>query len=418
MSQNKKLVIGLFGFGVVGEGLYQVLHQTKSLNAEIKKICIKNLHKKRNANSNLFTTNTEDILLDNSINVIVEVINDADAAFEIVSAALINGKHVVSASKKMLAEHLQELLNLQKKYPSSLLYESAACASIPIIRNLEEYYDNDMLHSLSGIVNGSTNFILTKMFEQKISFHEALILAKQLGFAENDSRLDIEGFDAANKWILLLNHAFGIITSLMEIFFTGIQNIKSFDFEVAREKGYKIKLIAHAQKLANGKIATFILPQFIQYDSPFYKVENEFNAIVVESSFADKQLFYGKGAGSYPTASALLSDIAALRYGYKYEYKKLYQQILHVLSNNFYLKIYVSFKNRNQSLQKHFISIEEYFVGEKRSYICGVIHYKELEKVCNSSKDVSLILFPYPVIENMDVKKVKAKSLELAGICL
>ena len=168
METHKQLTIGLFGFGVVGEGLYKVLQQTPSLKATIRKVCIKHSGKKREAPAELFTTDRDVLLNDPEINVIVEVINESGPAFEIVSRALKSGKSVVSASKKMLAEHLPELLQLQKETNASLLYEAAACASIPVIRNLEEYYDNDLLHSIKAIVNGSTNFILTKMFEEKL----------------------------------------------------------------------------------------------------------------------------------------------------------------------------------------------------------------------------------------------------------
>src|SRR4029078_1583374 len=145
MTAHKRLTIGLFGFGVVGEGLYKVLQQTDSLNATIKKICIKNGRKNRNAPLELFTTNKDELLDDETINVIVEVINEPEPAFHIVSKALMNGKAVVSASKKMIAEHLAELLQLQKEIGMPFLCESSACASIPVIRNLEEYYDNDLL---------------------------------------------------------------------------------------------------------------------------------------------------------------------------------------------------------------------------------------------------------------------------------
>jgi homoserine dehydrogenase len=223
METHKQLNIGLFGFGVVGEGLYKVLQQTPSLKASIKKVCIKNASKKRNAPDSLFTTEKNELLFDDEINVIVEVIDDANAAFEIVTTALNNGKAVVSASKKMIAEHLPELLQTQLDTGLPFLYESSACASIPVIRNLEEYYDNDLLHSIKAIVNGSTNFILTKMFEDKLDFSSALLLAQQLGFAESNPKLDVEGFDAVNKWAILLNHAYGIVEHPANILFTGIQ---------------------------------------------------------------------------------------------------------------------------------------------------------------------------------------------------
>jgi len=191
MSTHRQLTIGLFGFGVVGEGLYKILHQTPTLKATIKKVCIKHPGKKRNAPDELFTTDKDILLNDPEINVIVEVINESEAAFEIVSTALRNGKEVVSSSKKMIAEHFKELLQLQKETGLAVLYEASACASIPVIRNLEEYFDNDLLHGLRAIVNGSTNFILTKMFEDKLEFQQALLLAQQLGFAESDPGLDV-----------------------------------------------------------------------------------------------------------------------------------------------------------------------------------------------------------------------------------
>src|SRR6185436_12050181 len=343
MDTHKKLTIGLFGFGVVGEGLYRVLHQTPSLKATIKKVCIKNPHKKRNAPAELFTTDKNILLDDKDINVIVEVIDDSTAAFDIVSTALQNGKSVVSASKKMIAENLRAILELQKQTGEPFLYEAAACASIPVIRNLEEYYDNDLLHSIKAIVNGSTNFILTKMFEDKLDFQQALLLAQQLGFAESNPALDVEGYDAVNKWTFLLTHAYGIVEDTGNILFTGIQNINGHDAIVAREKNYEIKLVAQAKKLNNGKVAAFVLPQFIKHDDHLSFVKNEYNGVVIESGFADKQFFYGKGAGSFPTASAVLSDISALRYNYRYEYKKLYHHTVHELSNDFYVKTYVSF---------------------------------------------------------------------------
>lgn len=417
MDAHKQLTIGLFGFGVVGEGLYKVLQQTPSLKATIKKVCIKDAAKKRNAPAGLFTTDKNVLLNDEEINVIVEVIDDANAAFKIVSTALKNKKDVVSASKKMIAEHLTELLKLQKETGQSFLCEAAACASIPVIRNLEEYYDNDLLHSIKAIVNGSTNFILTKMFEEKLGFKEALLLAQQLGFAESNPKLDVEGYDAVNKWTFLLTHAYGIIESPENILFTGIQNINAGDANVAREKNYEIKLVAQAKKLNNGKVAAFVLPQFIKQDDHLAFVKNEYNGVVIESGFADKQFFYGKGAGSFPTASAVLSDIAALRYQYHYEYKKLYHHKPHQLDNDFYLRVYVSFDDLRYIPRENFEWIEEWHAGEQRKYLVGVLSFNQLKNNDWWRKhNNSLILLPDPVIENIEIKKLKKKSLELAGL--
>ena len=416
MEAHKQLIIGMFGFGVVGEGLYRVLQQTSSLKAEIRKVCIKNPEKSRNAPASLFTTDRDTLLNDENINVIVEVIDDADAAFQIVRRALTSGKSVVSASKKMIAEHLPELLKIQQETHSSLLYESAACASIPVIRNLEEYYDNDLLHSIKAIVNGSTNFILTKMFEDKLDFQQALMLAQQLGFAESNPKLDVEGYDAVNKWTFLLTHAYGIVEDPTRLVFNGIQNIHAGDAAVAREKHYEIKLVAEAKKLSNGKVASYVMPQFVKQDDHLSFVKNEYNGVVIESGFSDKQFFYGKGAGSFPTASAVLSDLSALRYQYKYEYKKLYHHTPHELTNDFYVRVYLSFGNWKYVPREKFEWIEEWHADEERKYLIGVLPFIELK---NESwwkqNDTSLILMPGPVIEEIDTRKLKIRSLELAG---
>ena len=417
MGTHQQLTIGLFGFGVVGEGLYKVLQQTPSLKASIKKVCIKNYGKKRNAPASLFTTDKNELLNDHDINVIVEVIDDADAAFEIVSIALKNGKDVVSASKKMIAEHLPALLELQQQTGKSFLYESAACASIPVIRNLEEYYDNDLLHSIKAIVNGSTNFILTKIFEEGLDFKQALLLAQQAGFAESNPKLDVEGYDAVNKWTFLLTHAYGIIERPDAILFSGIQNIHATDAVVAKAKKQEIKLVAQAQKLTNGKVAAFVLPQFVNHDDHLAFVKNEYNGVVIESGFADKQFFYGKGAGSLPTASAVLSDISALRYQYKYEYKKLYHHKPHELSNEIFLRVYVSFDNLAFIPRERFEWIEEWHAQEDRKYLAGVISFSELkENTWWKENNTSLILLPEPIIEETETRRLKKRSLELAGI--
>lgn len=417
-NPQKQLTIGMFGFGVVGEGLYRTLQQTPSLKASIKKSCIKHPGKKRNAPESLFTTNADELLNDPEINVIVEVIDDSEAAFKIVSTALRNGKAVVSASKKMIAEHFQELLDLQEETGLPFLYEASACASIPVIRNLEEYYDNDLLKSIRAIPNGSTNFILTKMFQENLGFNEALLLAQQLGFAESNPKLDVEGYDSVNKWAILLAHAYGIVVKPDTILFTGIQNIQLFDASIAHERKFQIKLIAHASKLLNGKVAAYVLPQFVTPEGHLSFVQNEYNGVVIGSGFSDKQFFYGKGAGSLPTGSAVLSDVSALRYGYRYEYKKLYHHTPSQLTNDFYLRIYVSFGELNEIPKDQFEWIEEWHGGQERSYLVGVIHFEKL--VAHNwwrNEGVSLIVMPNDaIIENIDSRQVKKLSLELAGI--
>lgn len=414
---NKQLNIGLFGFGVVGKGLYDVLHTTPTLQASIKKIVIKNSGKKRSIAAENFTTDASAILNDENIDVVVELIDDADAAFEIVKTALQKGKSVVSANKKMIAEHFEELLLLQQDNKAALLYEAACCASMPIVRNLEEYYDNDLLKSIRGIINGSTNFILTKILEEQLEFKAALTLAQQLGFAESNPQLDIGGYDAANKLSILLAHSFGVIAGPTDFIFNGIENISLPDAIVAREKKQGIKLVATAKKLGNGKLAAFVLPQFVAQNDNLYHVQNEFNALTTESTFADEHFFKGKGAGAFPTASAVLSDISALGYNYKYEYKKIWHQTDTELSSDFYLKVFISTDDLAKVDKNDFEWVEEWHNGFKQSWLIAVIHAAKL-----SASDwwkqpgVSLILCPDAIIENVDYKKISKRSLELAGI--
>ncbi|HTN46113.1 MAG TPA: homoserine dehydrogenase [Flavipsychrobacter sp.] len=414
-NQQTQLTIGLFGFGVVGEGLYRVLANTPTLHATIKKVCIKDPAKARNAPGELFTTDAAELLNDESINVIVELINDADAAFHIVSTALKSKKAVVSANKKLIAENFKTLLDLQQQFDVPFLYEAAACASIPVIRNLEEYYDNDLLQSINGIVNGSTNYILTRVFEDKLDFDTALLQAQEEGFAETDPTLDVEGIDAQNKLTILLAHAYGIVTAPQNILCSGIQSLKEQDATYAKEKGYQIKLVAQARKQQDGRVAAFVLPQFVTGDSQLYNVRNEYNGVVIESSLADKQFFYGKGAGSFPTASAVLSDLSALRYDYRYEYKKLRYQTPAVFSNDYYLKVYVSFDKLFHVPQEAFEEILEWSSTEKRCHVVGIIHSSRLiDNDWWKKQNASLIVLPEAIIEKDETgTSVQEELLEL-----
>ena len=413
-QSTTKLTIGLFGFGVVGKGLYDVLHTTTSLNATIKKICIRSSQKKRSIPAEHFTTDATELLNDESINVIVELIDDADAAFEIVRTALQKGKAVVSANKKMIATHFRELLSLQKEYNSAFLYEAACCGSIPIIRNLEEYYDNDLLKAVKGIVNGSTNYILTKIADENLSFNEALLNAQQLGFAESNPTLDIKGYDAVNKLTILTLHSFGVLHKPTDLIFNGIDSITTQDSLYAKEKNLEIKLVAQAKRLDGGKLAALVLPQFIKANDDLYSVKNEFNALITESSFADKQFFKGKGAGAFPTAAAVLSDIAALRYNYRYEYKKVQDGNDTRLTNDYYLKVYAGSDDITKIEERDFEWIEEQRNDYHYNSIVGVIHAQKLFNNNWWKEDgVSLILCSDPIIDSINREVDNVNELEI-----
>lgn len=389
---KKKLKLGLFGFGCVGQGLYHVLHETHGVKAEIKKICVKDQQKPRILESQYFTFQPNDILNDPEIDVVVELIDDASAAFEIVKTAIENGKHVVTANKKMLAEHLVELYELQQRYDRSILYEGAVCGSIPILRNLEEYYDNDLITSIEGIFNGSTNYILTKVFEEKKSYLEGLRAAQELGFAESDPSLDVEAFDPKFKLTIAIAHTFGVFVEPQEIINIGIQKISALDLKYAQENKLTIKLVARAYKV-NGKVIGFVAPQYIPADHMLASVRNEYNAVLVEGAFAEKQVFIGKGAGSYPTGSAVLSDISALTFDYRYEYKKYTQNDGLSFSNEALVDVIISFPEGTLISHRDFVNFKGGYHGSGHQYLHGSVRLEKL-KEWSEWDEVSVILAP------------------------
>lgn len=389
---KKNLKLGVFGFGCVGQGLYHVLNETHGVKAEVKKFCVKNRNKSRIIDASYFKYEADDILNDPEIDVVVELIDDAKAAFDIVKRAVENGKHVVTANKKMLAEHLDEIYELQKTYDRSILYEGAVCGSIPILRNLEEYYDNDLITSIEGIFNGSTNYILTKVFNEKKSYLEALKAAQDLGFAESDPSLDVKGYDPKFKLAIAIAHTFGVFVRPENIINVGIQNISAIDLRYARENNLTIKLVARAYKL-NGNIYGFVAPQFIPTDHMLASVQNEYNAVLVEGAFAEKQVFIGKGAGSYPTGSAVLSDISALTFDYRYEYKKYTQGDGLPFSNQATVDVLVSFPDGAQISNRDFENFKGGFQGKGYQYLQGSVRLEKLKDWAELD-NTSVILAP------------------------
>ena len=375
------LTIGLFGFGVVGQGLHAVLERTPGLRARIGRIAVRDRQKARSLPADLFTFDKHDLLDDPSLDVIVELIDDADEAYLIVKQALLNGKAVVTANKKMLAEHLPELIDLQQTTGTPLLYEAAACASLPVIRNLEEYYDTDLLASVEGIINGSTNYILTAMSRDHQPYAAALAKAQQLGFAESNPALDVEGLDARNKLVLLLAHAFGLVASPADLLAVGITGISPLASAYAREQGLTIKLVAEARRLDGGRVAAAVLPTLVAPGHELASVHDEFNGLVTQSGFADRQFFLGRGAGAFPTASAVLSDLSALTYGYRYGYKKMQQNAhLALAPDAAELDVLVTFTDHAPA-EADFTAVHEQFrSGQRGNYLTGTIGLGQLAR--------------------------------------
>jgi homoserine dehydrogenase len=389
---REKLRIGMFGYGCVGQGLHDVLNSSKGFKADIVRICVKDRTKKRRIPMEYFTYEKDDILKDPSINLVVELIDDADAAFDIVSTAMKNGKNVVTANKVMVASHFKMLVEMQEKYGVSLLYEASAGASIPIIRNLEEYYDNELLYSLRGILNGTTNYVLTLMHNQGIDYEIALNEAREQGFAESDPTLDVEGWDAKYKLCIITGHAYGLFLEPEEVFHYGINHISKFDIQYAKEKGLKIKLVPYVGKTNENTITSFVLPRFISSDKYLYNVDNEYNGVITEAAFADKQFFSGKGAGGHATGSAVLSDISANSYGYKYEYKKYQQGTVSNYTRDHRIEIYLRYKDEKNRELFGFEEVSEYFSGKLYKYVIGVVNLKRLYELREQLRSMDVFI--------------------------
>ena len=392
---GKKLNIGLFGFGTVGSGLYDVLKRIGSKNVEIKRICVRDLSKQRSIDAE-FTDKADDIFNDPDINFIVELIDDADAAYAIVKRALQMSLPVVSGNKKMLAHHIEELIELQARYNVALLYDASACGSIPVIRNLEEYYDNDLLTSVKGILNGSSNFILSKIFNEKMSYADALKLAQDLGFAESNPTLDIDGWDSLFKLIIITIHAFGLYVAPEKIFTYGISNMNDDDIRFANEKERRFKLVAHVEKLAGNKLIMCVMPQLISRNKYIYSVEDEFNGVVIKGLFYDKQFMFGRGAGGYPTGSAVLSDITACLYDYKYEYKKRNDSQLPEYTTDHSFRVYYRYSDYADLDMIKFDSVSENYISDSYKYVVGRVSLQELHKVQDELRKRNVFISAYP----------------------
>lgn len=377
---KQSIKIGLFGFGTVGQGVYKVLGQTKNAHAEIRRICVRDINKPRKTEvpKGLITDNADEIFNDPDINLIVELVDNSDASYSIVTRALRHGIPVVSGNKAMIARHLPELIDLQHKYDTALLYDASSCGSIPVIRNLEEYYDNDLLLEVKGILNGSTNYILSRVFDHGESYDAALRRAQQLGFAESDPSFDIDGYDALFKLIIITVHALGRFVPADEVFTVGISNIHEADIQYAREKGTKIKLVAQVAKVDDKHFTMFVMPELVDKSKYIYSVDDEYNGVVIRGEYYDRQFMFGKGAGGFPTASSILSDIMARLHNYRYEYKKLAYVDRPEYTTDIEVRVYIRYSTTDVPGQLSFTHIHELHLTEQSNCIIGDIPLSRL----------------------------------------
>lgn len=394
---KKQINIGLFGFGTVGKGLYDVLKKIQPENVSIVKVCVRNVAKHSAEAPELeFTSNADDIFSDTRINFIVELIDDAEAAYGIVKRALQAKIPVVSGNKKMLARHIQEMIQLQRDNDTALLYDASACGSIPVIRNLEEYYDNDLLISVKGILNGSSNFILSKIFNEGMNYAEALKLAQDLGFAESDPTLDIGGWDSLFKLIIITIHAFGVYVEPEQIFTFGIGNMNEHDIQFAHEKRRRVKLVGWAEKVDEDKLVLSVMPHLLSKQKYIYSVEDEFNGVVIKGLFYYKQFMFGQGAGGFPTGSAVLSDITAQLYDYRYQYKKLQSQHQLHFTNDYKVRIYYRYDSPATLNLLEFSTIHESYYSDTYKYVVGDIELSQLQAQAQSLRESNVFVCLYP----------------------
>ena len=316
----RKINIGIIGFGNIGCGVVKILGSRKSLLAQkieteivIKKICDKDLSRKRDVavNKTLLTSDAYEIINDPGIDIIVELMGGINPAKEFILAALKKGKHVVTANKALLAEHGNELFREAAERGKNIYFEASVGAGIPIIKSIKEGLVANKFNSIFGIVNGTSNYVLTQMSKENCSFANALERAKLKGFAESDPTFDIQGIDSAHKLVLLTYLAFGKIVNLKDIFIEGITQVSAADIAYAKELGYTIKLLAIAKKEID-ELEVRVHPTLLPSEHLLSSVDGVFNAIYVSSDLAGDLMFYGPGAGQLPAASAVVSDIVDL----------------------------------------------------------------------------------------------------------
>ena len=321
-SDKQPLRIGLIGFGCVGQGFYDIVEQQPGLGLAVARIAVKNPDKPRSLPAARFTYHADELLADPTLDVLVEVIDDAAEAFRLVSAALRQGRRVVTANKALLAAQLSELRQLEQQHGGTLLYEAAVCGSIPVIRTLDSYFSHEPLRAVSGIFNGSSNYVLTRMSEEGSDYGPALAEAQARGFAETDPSLDMGAFDPRSKAVILAAHAYGLFLNPDEVLNLGIEAVSATDIAFAAARGQKIKVVASLQRLPNGRVAALVTPQLLGPESPLFTVEHEFNGVLIDAEYAGQQFLRGRGAGGHPTGSAVLADVLALRRGLRYGYAK------------------------------------------------------------------------------------------------
>ncbi|ASN06031.1 homoserine dehydrogenase [Virgibacillus necropolis] len=314
---KKNISVGLLGLGTVGSGVFQIIerHQEELVHqlgcgVNIKSILVRNLEKTRDVqvDSTYLTTNPEDVLNHPEIDVIIEVMGGIDETREYILKALEARKHVVTANKDLMALHGPELQNAANQYGCDLFYEASVAGGIPIVRGIEDGLVSDRIDKVMGIVNGTTNYILTKMDDEGVSYEDALKEAQELGFAEADPTADVGGLDAARKMAILARLAFSTSVDLGDVEVNGIADLALKDLQFGKQLGLTMKLIGFTH-FQDNQVEVSVQPTFLSRNHPLAAVKNENNAVYVNGEAVGETMFYGPGAGGLPTATAVMSDV-------------------------------------------------------------------------------------------------------------
>lgn len=312
--------IGMLGLGTVGSGVVTIIesHQDKLMHqvgcpVKLKKILVKDINKPRavEVSPELLTTNEDDILTDPDIDVVIEVMGGVVDTKGLLLKALRNKKHVITANKDLMAVHGSELLTVASENGCDLFYEASVAGGIPILRTLVDGLSSDRITKMMGIVNGTTNFILTKMTKQGAAYQTVLKEAQELGFAEADPTADVEGLDAARKMAILATLGFSMKVDLDDVKVTGISKITEEDLKYAKQLGYTMKLLGIAKR-EDEKVEVSVQPTLLPEAHPLASVNDEYNAVYVFGEAVGETMFYGPGAGSLPTATSVVSDLVSV----------------------------------------------------------------------------------------------------------
>ncbi|WP_101842991.1 homoserine dehydrogenase [Halobacillus sp. Marseille-P3879] len=314
------ITVGLLGLGTVGSGVIEILEDHKEsiqhktgCDVTIKTVLVSNLTKPRDIDntSTKLTDRYEDITQDPDIDVVVEVMGGIDHTLTILREAIENGKHIVTANKDLVAQHGAELFEASSRNQCDLFYEASVAGGIPIIRSILDGLSSDKIRKMMGIVNGTTNYILTKMTKEGVDFDSVLKEAQELGFAEADPTADVDGLDAARKMTILSILGFSMPFNLEDVEVKGIRGISLADIQYARQLGYSVKLIGVAEHDETG-VAVNVEPTLLPVEHPLSSVNDEYNAVYVYGDAVGETMFYGPGAGKLPTATAVVSDLIAV----------------------------------------------------------------------------------------------------------